>query len=101
MSFVKNLSENNLHSYESEIDIRNNGDIHTAWGDQQGGTCYIRYRWFNGSWSGIQTLGQVDNIDNIEDLRIAVDDSGNVFVVFMFWKDTSVGCRFISIYFSW
>ena len=96
MSLVKNLSQNNLKSYESEIDIQSNGNIHVAWGDQDGDTCYIRYRMYNGTWSGIQTLGQVNDIDNIEDLRIAVDNSGNVFIVLMHWEGLAAGCNFIS-----
>ena len=97
VSFVKNLSESPAHSYEPEIDIPGNGTIHAAWADQSGDTHVIKYRYFNGStWSSIMTFGQVDNSENIEDLRIAVDESGNVFVVFMFWN--AARCRFISKY---
>jgi chitodextrinase len=98
VSFVKNLSESTAYSYEPEIDIPSNGFIHAAWADQTNEeTHVIKYRYFNGStWSGIITLGQVDNTDNIEDLRIAVDESGNVFVVFMYWP--TARCKFISKY---
>jgi PKD repeat protein len=97
VSFVKNISESSAYSYEPEIDIRNNGDIYVAWADQSGDTHVIKYRSFNGgSWSGIQTMGQVTDRDNVEDLRIAVDPSGNVFIVFMHWRNLDARCNFIS-----
>ncbi len=97
VAFVKNLSESSAYSYEPEIDIRGNGDIHVAWCDQSGDTHVIKYRYFNGStWSGIYTFGQVSIGENIEDLRLAVDEAGNVFVVFMYWPDAK--CIFISKY---
>jgi PKD repeat protein len=96
VSFVKNLSESGALSYEPEIDIRGNGDIHVAWCDQSGDIHTIKYRYFNGSnWSGIRTFGQVEG-ENIEDLRIAVDESGNVFVVFMWWP--AAKCKLITKY---
>jgi PKD repeat protein len=99
VSFVKNLSESGAKSYEPEIVISANGNIHTVWGDHSGDTTSIKYRMYNGgSWTGIETLGQVNDIDNIEDLRIAVDPSGNIFIVFMHWKGLSTGCKFISKY---
>lgn len=86
VEFVKNISESSTFSYEPEIDIRSNGDIHIAWCEQTSETHAIKYRYYNGSsWSRIYHFGQVENSTNIEDLRIAVDPSGNVFVVFMYW----------------
>lgn len=97
VSFVKNISESSAYSYEPEIDIRSNGDIHIAWADQTGDNHAIKYRSFaGGNWSSIQTLGQVNNRDNVEDLRIAVDPSGNVFIVFMHWRNLDAACNFIS-----
>jgi PKD repeat protein len=97
VSFIKKLSESSAYSYEPEIDIPGDGTIHAAWCDQSGDTHVIKYRYFNGStWSDIMTFGQVDDIENIEDLRIAVDESGNVFVVFMYWP--AARCIFISKY---
>jgi PKD repeat protein len=97
VSFVKNLSESSAYSYEPEIDILGDSSIHTAWADQSGETHVIKYRYFNGStWSGIMTFGQVDDSENIEDLRIAGDESSNVFVVFMYWP--AARCKFISKY---
>ncbi|UCH96978.1 MAG: PKD domain-containing protein, partial [Candidatus Aminicenantes bacterium] len=97
VSFVKNLSNSSAYSYEPEIDIPGNGFIHAAWADQTGDTHVIKYRYFNGStWSDIMTFGQVDNSEIIEDLRIDVDESGNVFVVFMYWN--AARCKFISKY---
>jgi PKD repeat protein len=97
VSFVKNLSDSSAYSYEPEIDIPGNGYIHVAWADQTGDTHVIKYRFFNGSaWSDIMTFGQVGDSENIEDLRIAVDEAGNVFVVFMYWPVAR--CKFISKY---
>lgn len=99
VSFVSNISNSAALSYEAEIDIVDNGDIHIAWCDQTGDTGVIKYRYFNGStWSSIFTLGQVSPITNVEDLRIAVDPSGNVFVVFMHWLNLAADCKFISKY---
>jgi PKD repeat protein len=95
--FVKNVSDSSAHSYEPELDIRGNGDVHVAWCDETGDTQSIKHRYYNGSsWSGITTFGQVENSDEVEDLRIAVDESGNVFVVFMHWQ--AAKCVFISMY---
>jgi PKD repeat protein len=97
VSLVKNLSDSSAYSYEPEIDIPGNGYIHVAWADQTGETHVIKYRYFNGTaWSDIMTFGQVNDSENIEDLRIAVDESGNVFVVFMYWP--AARCKFISKY---
>ncbi|MCP5109189.1 MAG: PKD domain-containing protein [bacterium] len=98
VTFVKNISESSAYSYEPEIDIPSNGHIHVSWCDQTNETTHvIKYRYFNGSsWSDIQTFGQVTNAVNIEDLRIKVDESGNVFVVFMYWN--AAKCIFISKY---
>lgn len=97
VSFVKNLSDSSAYSYEPEIDIRDNGDVHTVWCEQSGDTHVIKYRFFNGSsWSGTQNLGQVGDTEIVEDVRIAVDQSGNVFVVFMHWQ--AAKCKFISKY---
>lgn len=98
VTFIKNISESAAYSYEPEIDIPSNGHIHIAWCDQTDeDTHVIKYRYYNGSsWSDIITFGQVDNTVNIEDLRIAVDDSDNVFVVFMYWN--AAKCKFISKY---
>lgn len=97
VSFVRNLSNSSSYSYEPEIDIRGNGDVHTVWCEQSGDTHTIQYRYFNGSsWSATQDLGHVDDTEIVEDVRIAVDQSGNVFVVFMHWNVAK--CKFISKY---
>lgn len=97
VSVVKNLSDSSAYSYEPEMDIPGNGHIHVTWADQTNNTHVIKYRYFNGSaWSNTINLGQISDIDNIEDLRIAVDESGNVFVVFMYWP--TARCIFISKY---
>jgi PKD repeat protein len=97
VSFVKNLSDSSAYSYEPEIYIPNNGYIHASWADQTNDTHVIKYRYFNGStWSNTINLGQVGDSENIEDLRINVDEAGNVFVVFMYWP--AAKCIFISKY---
>ncbi|MGD2090985.1 MAG: PKD domain-containing protein [Candidatus Aminicenantes bacterium] len=97
VSFLKNLSDSSAYSYEPEIKIPGNGYIHAAWADQTNDTHVIKYRYFNGSnWSNTINLGQVGDSENIEDLRIDVDESGNVFVVFMYWP--AARCIFIGKY---
>lgn len=97
VSFVKNLSDSAAYSYEPEIKIPGNGYIHASWADQTGDTHVIKYRYFNGNtWSNTINLGQVGDSVNIEDLRIDVDESGNVFIVFMHWQ--AARCKFISKY---
>ncbi|MCP4218749.1 MAG: PKD domain-containing protein [bacterium] len=97
VTFVANVSESSAYSYEPELEIGANGDIHVAWAEQNGQTHIVKYRYFNGSsWSGITTMGQVTETDNIEDLRLAVDNSGNAFIVFMHWPIAR--CKFISKY---
>ncbi len=97
VSQVGNVSNSSAFSYEPEMDIGSNGTIHIAWVEQSGSTHVIKYRSLAGSsWSGITTMGQVTDTDLIEDLRIAVDPAGNVFVVFMNWPQAQ--CYFISKY---
>lgn len=98
VSFVKNVSENAADSYESDMFMEKNGKIHVAWCDHNfDRTHIIRYRKFDGlAWSAVQTLGQVSNTENIEDLRIAADPAGNVFVVFMNWP--AANCYLASKY---
>ncbi|MCP4152789.1 MAG: PKD domain-containing protein, partial [bacterium] len=97
VSFVKNVSESSAASYESEIAVGSNGYIHVAWCDERNGTHTILYRYYNGSsWSNITTLGSETGISYIWDLRMAVDNSGNVFVVYMKWGTAK--CMFISKY---
>jgi len=97
VSFVKNISDSAQYSYEPEIDIANDNTLHMAWADQTNDTHVIKYRSFNGStWSAITTMGQVTATENIEDLRIAVDPAGNVFIVFMHWP--AARCKLISKY---
>jgi len=97
VSFVKNLSDSPAYSYEAEMDIPGSGYIHAAWADQTNNTHIIKYRYFNGkTWSDPIDLGRISDIENIEDLRIAVDEAGNVFVVFMYWP--TARCILISKY---
>ncbi len=94
---VGNVSDSPAYSYEPEMDIGADGTIHIGWVDQTGGACVFKYRSLNGAtWSGITTMGQVTDIEIIEDLRIAVGPSGNVFMVFMTWPQAQ--CFFISKY---
>lgn len=97
VSLVGNVSDSSAYSYEPEMDIDVNGGIHVVWCDQSGNTHAIKYRYYNGSsWSSISHMGSVSTAQNIEDLRVAVDGSGNVFAVFMYWD--AAKCHFISKY---
>lgn len=98
VSFVKNVSEANVRSYWPDIDITNDGKIHIVWANQSGRTVIVKYRSFDGSnWSNIISFGQLNDIDFIEDLRMAVDESGNVFAVLSrFLKPTAM--KFMSKY---
>jgi len=96
VSMVKNISESGSYSYEADIDIPGNGYIHAVWVEKSGNTHTIRYRYFNGTaWSASQSFGQVSG-DLVEDLRLDVDEAGNVFVVFMYWP--AARCKFVSKY---
>ncbi len=99
VQFLRNVSETSLHAYEADLGVSKTGQIHVAWVESRSGsgTQQIRYRSFNGgSWSAIQTLATVTSVDLVEDLRLAVDGSNNVFVVFMIWP--LARCKFISKY---
>jgi hypothetical protein len=101
VSFVRSVSETSQHAYEGDVGISATGQIHVAWAEHNlsnPNTQYIRYRSSsNGtSWSSIQTLTTVTSSDLIEDLRLAVDGSNNVFVVFMVWPEAR--CRIITKY---
>lgn len=97
VSFIKNLSNSPARSYEPDIAIQKDGSIHVAWIDQAGKNIITKYRCFDGSsWSDIRTFGQLDRVDFVEDLRIAVDDSGNAFVAFTYWPGAK--CRLIYKY---
>lgn len=100
VAFVRNVSESSQHAYEGDIGISPAGRIHIAWAEYSLGsplTQHIRYRSYSGSaWSSIQTLATINSSDLIEDLRLAVDSSDNVFVAFMVWPESR--CRLITKY---
>ncbi len=82
-----NISENPAFtSYENELYVTPDEVVHVAWCDYPKSdkeNHHIRYRYFDGvSWSKIFTLGQTTT-ETVEDLRMAVDSSGNVHIVFM------------------
>ncbi len=90
VEFLKNVSESGHKSYEPDLAIESNGNIHIVWGEQVGSTCYIKYRALLGaSWTTPINLGQVGSVDNIEDLHMVVDGSGNVFATFMIWPQAT------------
>ena len=78
---IKNVSDNTFVSYEPELFISKNGILHISWCDQiEEGQHLIRYRSYDsigGEWSEIFELDSL-SCNNIEDLRITVDNSGNV-----------------------
>lgn len=90
VEFIRNVSESSTDSYEPDLAIESNGNIHVVWGEQVGSTCYIKYRALIGSsWTSAINLGQVGSVDNIEDLHVVVDSSGNVFATFMIWPQAT------------
>jgi PKD repeat protein len=98
VSFVKNISESSIRSYWPDIDIAGDGSIHAVWANQSGRTVMVKYRYFDGSaWSGIISFGQINDVDFIEDLRMTVDDEGNVFAVVSQFLSPSV-LKFMSKY---
>ena len=75
-----------LTSYEPVMYVTPNEFVHVAWceyprSDKE--NHYIRYRYYDGvSWSETFTVGQI-RTDLLEDIRMAVDNSGNVHVALM------------------
>jgi hypothetical protein len=96
-SFVKHISETDLRAYECDMDITSDGYIHCVWveaANPNAPTHYIRYRYFDGiNWSPVQTLRtlQIDgeasghNLEKVDDIRLSVDNDGNLFVAYMIW----------------
>jgi chitodextrinase len=107
-TFVKTVSETNLMAYEPDLVIAKDGLMHFVWAegaDANAVTQYIKYRTFNGStWSPIITLktmtipGTVtgNNDEKVDDVRLAVDDNGNIFVVNTIWM--AARCESLSRY---
>ena len=97
--YLKNISHNDFKSYEPDISIPKNGNIHIAWCDQINNQNFIKYIYYDGLvWSKIFNMAMIE-CDNIEDLRLSVDNSGNVFIVFMaVLPKKNVKCYFISKY---
>jgi len=82
-----NISESpSLTSYEPVMYVTPDEYVHVVWceyprTDKE--NHYIRYRYFDGiSWSETFTMGQT-RTEVMEDIRMAVDSSGNVHLVFM------------------
>ena len=107
-TFVKTVSETTLMAYEPDMVIANNGLMHFVWAegaDANANTQYIKYRTFDGSnWSSIITLktmtipGTVtgNNDEKVDDVRLAVDGNGNIFVVNTIWM--AARCESLSRY---
>lgn len=107
---VKKVSEGKKYVYEPSMVITADGAIHVAWAEADRAVSdeqYIMYRFLqNGEWSPVITIaklfvpGVLDlagfNKEKIDDLRLAVDGSGNVFVTFMTWP--AARCRMFSKY---
>ena len=83
-------------AYESDVEVTADGVVHMAWVDHDRnntGIHYVKYRNLNGNtWSQIYTLGQLTmhGSDAAFDLRLGVDNSGNVHVVTYKEEETTV-----------
>jgi len=90
-----NVSQSpSMESYFPHVQIKK-GIVHVAWTEHPKGNDHahtIKYRSFDGEqWSKIWNLGGNITGGEVEDLRMDVDENGNVFVVFMDWGPTK--CR--------
>jgi PKD repeat protein len=109
VAFEKRVSESTLLAYEPCMFINKRGVIHIVWIECSSfgsNTQYIKYRSYNGSsWSPVTVLQTLDIpgtlpggfvTRKVEDLRMAVDENNNVFLVYMVWP--AGRCQFISKY---
>jgi hypothetical protein len=75
-------------SYEPDVYVTPDEFVHVSWCEYPKSNKtnhYVRYRYFDGvSWSRTFTLAQI-TCDLMEDVRVAVDNSGNAHVVFTVW----------------
>ena len=108
ITYEKAVSESGLKCFEPYLQIV--GDrLHAAWAEcteYADDIQYIKYRCFDGAaWSEIITLAKLDIggalkppfvMRKIEDLRMAVDENHNVFIVYMIHPIAN--CQFISKY---
>lgn len=83
-------------SYESDVEVTADGVVHVAWVDHDrnmAGIHFVKYRNLDGNtWSQIYTLGQLvmHGTDAAFDLRLGVDNNGNVHVVTYKEEETTV-----------
>jgi len=107
VKFEKAVSESSQVAYESAMWINKRGVIHVVWieaASYVADTQYVKYRSYSGSsWSPItelKTLSLPGTVPGgfvtrkVENMHIAADESGNVFITFMIWP--AARCQFIS-----
>lgn len=109
VAYEKRISETSLLAYEAAMFISKRGVIHIAWieaSDYNSNTQYVKYRSYSGaSWSAVTILRALDISGTlpggfvnrkVEDLRVAADENGNVFIAYM--VQPAARCQFISKY---
>ncbi len=99
VTFVKNVSDSSVYSYWPDIEITKNGDIHVLYAAQSGGSALVKYRKFDGTnWSEpINMSSLLTNIEMFEDVRMGVDDNGNVSGAFTHFR-VPVDIKLVSKY---
>ncbi len=103
--------ESQKYCYEPDMVTTADGTVHITWAEAASGKVdlqSIMYRYLtpDGVWSKIIKLKTMNvpgtintasfNKEKIDDLKIAVDSKGNVFVTFMIWP--LARCKFLSRY---
>jgi PKD repeat protein len=108
VSFVKNVSDSKLLCYSPFMFMTADDELHMIWvecSNYNANTQYIKYRYFNGTWSSVATIsaltisgtlpgGYVNR--KIESMRLAVDSGKNLFIVLQ--ANPVTKCLFISRY---
>lgn len=98
VTFVKNVSESSVNSYWPDIEFTKNGDIHVLYASQRGGVASVHYRKFDGTeWSTPIQMVQLSNIEMFEDVRMGVDENGNMSGAFTHFR-VPVDIKLISKY---
>ncbi|MBN2346314.1 MAG: hypothetical protein JXO51_07965 [Candidatus Aminicenantes bacterium] len=107
---IGKVSDGKRFCYEPDMYITEDGVVHITWAEATHANAEIQsimYRSYdNGTFSPVQVIkdmnipGTLDpssfNKEKIDNLKIAVDNDGNVFTAFMVWP--SARCKFLSRY---
>ena len=94
VTFMKNVSESSKLCYAPFMVITGDDIVHIIWAEcssYDSDTQYIKYRYFNGSWSQVSTIITLDipgslpggyTTRKIDTMRLAMDSRRNMFIVF-------------------